>query len=335
MVPFRQLNSDDADQYLGLGMADALITKLSNVRQIIVRPTSAVLKYAGVTLDPVAAGRELRVQSVLEGSIQKLNDRIRVTVQLVSAEDDTSLWADTFDEKFTDIFAVQDSISEQVVKALTLRLSGEEKKLLAKHQTEDAEAYQAYLRGRYFWNKLTDNWFRKALESFQQAIDIDPGYALAYVGLADCYNMSGFWGYLPIQETFSKAVAAAEKALELDDTLAEAHASLAWARLHYDYDRRIAEKGFKRAIELNPGYFTTHQWYAVFFAQAARFDEAFIENRQAYALDPFSLVINYNQGVFLMLSRRYDEAIEQFRKTIELYPRLLHGSRSSWLILMP
>lgn len=319
VVPFKLLNSGDADQYLGLGITDALITKLSVVRQIMVRPTSAVLKYAGLKLDPVEVGRQMHVESVLEGSIQKLDDRIRVTVQLVSVEDDTSLWAEKFDEKFIDIFAVQDSISEQVVKALTLRLSGAERKLLAKHQTDNTEAYQAYLKGRYFWNKNTDDWFRKALECFHQAIEIDPGYALAYVGLADCYNLSGFWGFLPIQETFAKAVVAAEKALELDDTLAEAHESLAFSRLHYDYDRRSAEEGFKRAVELNPGYVTA-RGYALFLAQAARFDEAFIEIKRAQALDPLSLVTNYNIGVFFMLSRRYDEAIEQFRKTIELDP---------------
>lgn len=157
VAPFQPLDSDDADQYLGLGMADALITKLSNLRQIMVRPTSAVLKYAGQKLDPIEAGRELGVESILEGSIQKLHDRIRVSVQLVSVEDDIALWADRFDEKFTDIFAVQDSISQQVVEALTLKLSGEERKLLTKHHTEDTDAYQAYLRGRYFWNNLTDD----------------------------------------------------------------------------------------------------------------------------------------------------------------------------------
>jgi TolB-like protein/Flp pilus assembly protein TadD len=318
VLPFRLLSSDSSEEYLGLGIADALITRLSNIRQIIVRPTSAVFKYTGSGQDPVVAGRELNVESVLAGSIQSLGDRIRVTVQLVSVEEEATLWAEKFDEKFTDIFAMEDSVSEKVADALTLTLSGEERKLLTKRYTENIEAYQTYLKGRYFWNKRTPEGVRRAFEYFQQVTDIDPTYALAYAGLADYFNVLGIYSGIPPDETFPRAKAAAMMALGLDDTLAEAHTSLALVRLFYDWNYLDAEAEFKRAIELNPNYATAHDWYGCYLMTIGRFDEAKAEMKLAQELDPLSITINVRAGWPLFFMRQYDEAIEHFSKAIEL-----------------
>jgi TolB-like protein len=202
VLPFKLLGGDLADEYLGLGIADALITKLSNIRRITVRPTSAVLNFTGLTQDAASSGRQLRVDAVLEGSIQRVNERIRVTVQLVGVEESAPLWGEKFDAAFTDIFEVEDRVSEQVVTALTSKLSGEESRFLVKRYTEDTEAYRSYLQGRYFWNKRTPEGLSKAVEFFREAIGRDPDYALAYAGLADCYNISGFWIYLRLRRLF-------------------------------------------------------------------------------------------------------------------------------------
>lgn len=339
VLPFKSLGSDSADEYLGLGLADALITKLSNIRQVIVRPTSAVLKYVGLSEDTASIGRQLQVEAVLEGGIQRVGDRFRVTVQLISVEEGAPVWAETFNEKFTDIFGVEDSVSEQVVAALTLKLSEAESKLLTKRYTEDPEAYEAYLKGRHFCNKRTPEGLKKAIEYFEQAIGFDPNYALAYAGLADCYNIAGFWVYLSPEDAFPKAAAAATEALKLDDTLAEAHASLAWATLHYDRDRLTAEMEYMRAIELNPGYVTAHQWYALLLMQEARFGEASSELRRAQEIDPLSLAVNFNIGLLLIFTKRYDEAIAELRRTLELEPNYFIArsflALSYWFKAMP
>lgn len=321
VLPFKALGTGAGDDYLGLGMADALITKLSNIRQISVRPTSAVIKFAGDgKTDPVAAGRELNVDSVLEGSIQRAGDRVRVTVQLISVRESRPLWAHTFDERLTDIFTVQDSISAQVAQALTLKLTGEEQRLLAKRYTKNVEAYQAYLRGRYFWNKRNEESLNKSITYFDEAIAGDPDYALAYAGLADAHSVIGFYqfGKLPPAESFQKAKRAALKALELDETLAEAHASLAISVNDVDNDEALAEREFKRAIELNPSYATAHHWYSDFLALTGRPLEAMSEIKRALELDPLSLVINATLGERFYQARQYDEAIVQLRKTLEM-----------------
>jgi DNA-binding winged helix-turn-helix (wHTH) protein/TolB-like protein/Flp pilus assembly protein TadD len=321
VLPFRPIGMTASDEYLGLGMADALITKLSNIRQISVRPTSAVIKFAGdAKTDPVSAGRELNVDSVLEGSIQRAGDRMRVTVQLISVRESRPLWAHSFDERLTDIFTVQDSISAQVAEALTLKLTGEEQRLLAKRYTENVEAYQSYLRGRYFWNKRNEESLNRSITYFNEAIDRDHAYALAYAGLADAHSVIGFYqfGKLPPAESFQKAKTAALKALELDETLAEAHASLALSVGDVDNDDRAAEREFKRAIELNPNYATAHHWYSDFLAVTGRPAEAMAEIKRALELDPLSLVINATLGERLSQERRYDEAIAQLRKTLEM-----------------
>jgi DNA-binding winged helix-turn-helix (wHTH) protein/tetratricopeptide (TPR) repeat protein len=324
VLPFKPLGPDGDDEYLGLGLADALITRLSNVRQILVRPTSSIFKYAGSRQDPVIAGRELKVDSVVEGSVQVSGDRIRVTVQLVSIADEVSLWAEQLDVKFTDIFAVEDSISQRVVEALTLKLTGEERTLLSKHHTENAEAYQVYLRGRYFLNKRTTRCIKKAAEYFQQAIQIDPSYALAYAGLADSLTLLVTWEPLPPLEGFPKAEAAAARALEIDPTLAEAHASMGHLLLH-TWHWEDAESAFRNAIDLNPGYASAHQWYSEYLAAMGRFDEAIAEILRAQELDPLSPNQNSDVGWVLYYARRYDEAIDQLRHAVEMDPEFLQS----------
>jgi TolB-like protein/Tfp pilus assembly protein PilF len=316
VLPFKHMGSREDEEYLGLGITDALITRLSNVRQVIVRPTSAVRKYQDV-LDPIAVGQELRVESVLDGSIQRSGQRIRVTVQLISISNGAALWAAKFDEQFTDIFEVEDSISEQMTKALTLKLTGEEKQQLVKHHTEDSEAYQAYLRGRYFWNKRTPDDFKRAIECFQQAITIDPNYAIAYSGLADCYIHVSVYSVLSPKEYLPKAEATALKAIQLDDTLAEAHASLAFHKTQI-WDWSGADKEYKRALELNSNYAATHQWYSIYLRVVGRFDEAIAEMKIALELDPLSLSFNAGLGFCFYAARLYNQAIEHLLAALEL-----------------
>lgn len=323
VLPLRPLGTDLQDEFLAIGIADALITRLSNLHEVIVRPTSAVVNYASPEKDSVQAGRELRVESVLEGTFQKIGETLRVTVQLVSVEDEAPFWAGKFDVRFTDVFEVEDSISEQVVQALSLGLTRDEQLVLTKRYTTNTEAYQAYLKGRYFWNARSGEWMQKALAQFQQAISLDPDFALAHTGLADCYNTLGFWGYAVPGDVFPRAKVLAARALELDDQLAEAHAAFAWALLNYDWDFVASEKEFKRAIELNPGYSLARLWYAMGLALNKRFEEAFEEINRAHNIDPLSLIINTDIGILLFLTRRYDEAIEQFNKTLELGPGYL------------
>lgn len=313
ILPFKVLGSD-ADKYLGIGMADVLITRLSAAGDIMTRPTSAILRYD--EQDTTNAGRDLKVDATLEGSIHKVGDRLRVTVRLISTKNGATIWADQFDEKLTDLLAVQDSICEQVAGALAMKLAGESR--FAKSRTEDMAAYHLYLKGRYFWNRRTREGYKKAIEYFNQAIEKDVAYAPAYAGLADCYVLGG--DARSSEEAFSKAKAAAIKALEIDDALAEAHASLALVRMAYDWDFASAESEFKRAIALNPNYATSHQWYADCLILTGRTEQAIASLRRAQELDPLSLIISRDAGRLFYFARRYDEAIEECRKALELEP---------------
>ena len=318
VLPFKPLAPENRDQVLELGMADSLIAKLSNIREIVVRSLNSVRKYSGLDQDPVAAGRELEVSSVLEGNVQKSGDRIRVSARLINVADGSSLWANTFDEKFTDVFAVQDAISQKVADALALRLSGEENKRLTRRYTENVEAYQLYLTGRYHWNKLTPPEITKSIEFFKKAIELDPTYALAYFGLADAYRSLAPTSEVPSNDTLPQAQAAATKALELDETLAEPHATLAFIHTWYDWNWSAAEREAKRAIELNPNWSFGHIAYAQMLSVTGRSQEAIAEGARAVELDPLSLIVNALNGYHLHLARRDDEAIARLKKTLEL-----------------
>ena len=316
VLPFKPLAANDRDESLEMGMADTLITRLSRIGQLTVRPTSAVRRYTKLEDEAVKAGRELMVDAVLDGSIQKSGDRVRVSVRLVRVDQGQTLWTEQFDEKFTDIFAVQDAISRRVGDMLALRLSGEEKERLAKRGTDNPEAYQAYLLGRFHWNKLTEGDIRKGIEYFNQAIAHDPNYALAYAGLADSYIALPTLSNTPSSEANIKAREAAMKALAMDDTIAEAHASLAGVKELYEWDFAGAERDFKRAIELNPNYTTAHIWYSQFLSCLGRHAEAIAEAKRAQEVDPLSLPASVALGSMYIEARQPDEAIAQLQRTI-------------------
>jgi DNA-binding winged helix-turn-helix (wHTH) protein/TolB-like protein len=326
VLPFKPLAADKRDEAFELGMADTLIIKLSNLRRIIVRPTGAIRKYSSLDQDPIAAGREQQVDAVLEGRLHRDGEKVRVTARLIDTRDGSSLWSDHYDEYFTDIFTAQDSISEKIAKALALELTGAERTRLAKRYTENAEAYQAYVKGRYFMDKRTEEGFNKAIEYFEQAVEKDPQYALAYAGLADCHRFLGGYGLLPPKETYPKAKAAAMKALELDNQLAEAHTTLAVAKARYDWDWAGAERDFKRALDLNPGYAGAHQWYALFsLVIAEKFDDAIAEVKRAQEIDPLSLNTSMKAAIVNYFARRFDQSIEQSGKTLEMDPRFIQA----------
>lgn len=317
VLPFKPLLAAEVGDYLGLGVADALITRLSKVNRIGVRPTSAIARYAGSNLDAVAAGKELGVQSVLDGNIQRDGDRIRVTVQLVSVEDGASLWAERFDEQFTDIFSVEDSISEQVARALVLELTADERRLLRKRYTDNTDAYQLYLKGRYHWNKRTTESLNTAVEYFKEALNLDRGFASAYTGLSDSYTLLVVREALPPTEGFAMAKAAASTALKNDEEFAEAHASLGHAMLHnWEWDE--AERELRRAIELNPGYPSAHHWYSEHLTAMGRCDESIAELKLAAALDPLSLIISADLGRAYYYARQYDQVIKHEARTLEM-----------------
>jgi TolB-like protein/DNA-binding winged helix-turn-helix (wHTH) protein len=261
VLPFKPLAANDRDESLELGMADTLITRLSAVGQLAVRPTSAVRRYTRLEDEAAAAGRELGVDAMLDGSIQKAGDRVRVSVRLVRAGEGRTLWAEQFDERFTDIFSVQDSIARRVVGALSLKLSGEEGARLTKRDTQDTEAYRRYLTGRYFWNKRTPEGFEKAIDYYERAAAADPNYALAHAGLAETYCLLPNWTGAPPEESYRRAERAARRALELDPQLAEAYTALSNVKISLYHDWAGAGEDCKRAIELSPNYATAHQWY--------------------------------------------------------------------------
>lgn len=325
VLPFEPLNPRPEDAYLGLGMADALITRLSNLHQLIVRPTSAVRRYAEVDRDPVKVGRELKVDAVLDGTLQRSGDTLRVSVQLVGVGNGAPLWAKTFDASAGGVFELQDSLSKQLAQELQLRLTQQEQARLTQRATRSPKAYEHYIRGRYFWNRRTEEGLSKAIDSFRQAITLDPTYALAYAGVADSYVLLPLFGSVPPSKAFPEAIQAAEAALRLDPELAEAETSLAYSHFFYNWKLEAAERGFRRAIELNPSYPTAHQWYAFLLSALGRHPEGIEHAERAVELDPLSLVINTDLGMTLAFARQFDRAVAQFKKTLELDPSFAYG----------
>ncbi len=317
VLPFKPVLAENRDQILELGMADTLIAKLSNSRALIVPSINSVRKFSALDQDALAAGRELRVDSVLEGSVQRAGDRIRVSTRLINVADGASLWSGTFDEKFTDVFAVQDAISQKVADALALRLSGEEKNRLTRRYTENVEAYELYLTGRYHWSKLTPPDIRKGITFFQQAIDIDPTYALAYFGLAEAYRSLAINADIPANDCLPQAKAAAQKALQLDDSLAEAHASLSFSLIWYDWQWATAEQEARRAIALNPNSAHAHFAAAHVLSDLGRSEEAISQIAQARRLDPLFMLYRALEGMFFHHAGKNDEALARLQKALE------------------
>ena len=321
VLPFKTSGKVGDDEHLGLGMADALITRLGRTRQIVLSPTSAVSKYTVAGQDPLIAGRELGVDAVLDGNILRSDNRIRVTLQLLRVTDGAQLWAEKFDQEYQGLPLLQDSIAEKVAGALALKLTPDDRERLKKRDTESPQAYEAYLLGRYFFDRGGAANDKKAFKYYREAINLDPNFACAYAGLADIYSVElGYSESLNTRILAHNAVeAAARKALEIDDTLAEAHTALGRLRF-YDWDWAGAEMEFKRAIELDPNFATAHTLYAWYLVTQGRVDEGIAEEYRALALDPLSVKINTSLGAYLTFAGQNDRAIEQLRKAIDLSP---------------
>lgn len=318
VLPFKPVVANVRDEALELGMADALIARLSVLKDVVMRPTSSIRKYGGLEQDPLAAGRELQVDAVLDGTILSTSGRVRITVRLLAVSGGASLWSGQFDQPTADVLAAQDAIADGVIGALALRLSGDERVLLAKRPTVHPDAYQLYLKGRYHWNQRSEAGLRKATEYFAQAIAVDPGYARAYSGLADTYTALGYLSYLSPSDAFPKAKQAALRALELDGTLPEPHASMGYVRLYYDWDWVAADQELRRSIALNPNYPTAHHWHAVYLTAMGQFERARAAIARAQELDPTSLSINTDLGFLLYYSRQYDAAIKQLSTVLDM-----------------
>jgi TolB-like protein/Flp pilus assembly protein TadD len=320
VLPFENLSHDPDNAYFADGIQEEILTRLAKIAdlKVISRTSTQHYKSAPENLPEIA--KQLGVANILEGSVQKAGDSVRVNVKLIQAASDSHLWADTYDRKLTDIFAVESEIAKAVADTLQAKLTGSELHAIAARPTENTEAHQLYLKGRFFWNKRTGNDLKKSVDYFNQAIAADPKYALAYVGLADAYVVVPLYGGGAPRDSYPQAKAAAKKALEFDDALGEAYTSLARVLCAYDFDFSQGTREFQRAIELNPNYATAHQWYGSNLLCLGRFNEAIAELKRAIELDPLSLVINTDLGNAYIYARRYDEAIEQLRKTLEMDP---------------
>ena len=320
VLPFDNLSRDPDNAYFAEGVQDEILTRLAKVAdlKVISRTSTQHFKSAPENLREIA--KQLGVTNILEGSVQKAADQVRVNVQLINAMTDAHVWAETYDRKLTDIFAVESEIAKAIAETLQARLSGAEKSSIAKAPTANPEAYELYLKGRFFWNKRTGTDLRKAIDYFNQAIAKDPNYALAYVGLADSYLLLSSYAAVSPAESLPPARSALKKALELDDSLAEAHASFGLlTTLELDLHRALDE--LKRAVELKPNYATAHHWLALAHLTLAQFDSAISEAKRAIELDPLSLVINADTSWIYFSARRYDEAEAQVRKTLEIGPQ--------------
>lgn len=336
VLPFKPLVAAQRDPALEIGMADTLIAKLSGLGGIVVRSLGAVRRYAGADDEALEAGRELKVESVLEGNIQKQGSDLRVNARLMKVANGESLWAGTFDEPFTDIFAVQDAISQRVVAALSLHLSSEEQRTLTKRHTESAEAYQLYLKGRYYWWKTTPEEFRKCRDYFQRAVDADPSYALGYCGLNAFYGFGSAWGLLPPDEGWPRSLKANQKAFERDPDLPQAHSDLGAYRMVVERDWDAAEAAITRALALSPRAEEFHYLYSTFLGVRCRFQEALEQAHLALELDPLSLRLHQHLGTTFYYARRYEEAVERFEKILELDPdsASVHEALASALALL-
>jgi eukaryotic-like serine/threonine-protein kinase len=319
VLPFVNTSADPDTEYLSDGITESLINSLSQLPNLRMIARTSAQRYKGRETDLQAVARELGVQAVLTGKVMRRGDQLAISVELVDARDNRHIWGEQYNRRLSDVLVVQQEIAREIAERLRARLTGEERRRITRNYTENVEAYQLYLRGRHHWNKRTAEGLRQAIDYFQQAIDRDPNYALAYSGLADCYsNLQGYAG-APPREMRPRARAAALRALEIDDSLAEAHASLG-LNSHQSWQWAEAERELKRAIELNPNYASAHQWYSLWLEVMGRSDEALGENRRAQELDPLSPIINTNFARFYMLRGEVDTAINECRKVIELSP---------------
>ena len=316
VLPFVNTSGDPEVEYLSDGITEGIINELSQLPQMRVMARSTVFHYKGRDADPQKVGRSLAVQAVLAGTLTRHGQDVRVEAELVEVSSGSELWGKQYNRKLSDMAEVQQEVVRDISDQMKVQLSGEDRDKLRKRTTESGEAYDLYLRGRYQWNKFSNESLRKAVGYFEQAIEKDPNYALAYGGLADAYHELAY--YSPPHEVMQKAREAANKALALDDSIAEAHAALGWVKWQYDWDWKGAEKEFQRAIELSPNYAIAHGMYALYLDSMSRRNESAAQHKRARELDPLSLIINTNSGETFYEARQYDQAIQQYGKTLEL-----------------
>ncbi len=326
VLPFFTSSSDPNAAYLAEGIPESLILNLSRLSELRVMAWSTVARFRGQEVDALEIGRDLDVRAIFAGRMYQFADNLVIKTELVNISDGSQIWGAQYHRKLDDLFTIEQEISQQICEHLRLKLNEEEKERLAKRYTENAEAYQAYLKGRYYWNQRTARAMKKAIESFEEAIKLDDSYALAYTGLADCYCLVSIYGAAPPKAVMPRAKAAAMKALEIDDGLAEAHTSLAAALVWFDWDWEASEREFKRAIELNPSYSVAHHWYgSVLLSAQRRFDEAMASEMRALELEPLSLVINSNLGFICYQASRFDEAVVHLLKTLEMDENFIYA----------
>jgi serine/threonine-protein kinase len=325
VLPFVNVGGDPNAEYLSDGITEGIINNLAQLPNLAVMSRSSVYRYKRPDVDPQAAGKELKVEAVLMGRVTRRGDQLSVSAELVETRSNRQIWGEQYNQHLTDVMAIQEQISQEISDKLRVRLTGEDKKRLTKRFTENSEAYGLYLKGRYEWNKQTLDGMQTGIEFFQQAIKKDPRYALAYAGLADSYALLADYNVLPAKEVMPRAKTAAMKALEIDDAIPEAHASLGWAKLTLDWDWPGAEKEFKRSLELNPNYATAHEWYAEYLTTAGRGDEARASMKRAQELEPASLPISVALASTFYYTRQYDQAIEQCRRAVLMDPQFKGG----------
>lgn len=322
VLPFENLSGDKDQQYFTDGMTDELIAHLAKIRSLRVISRTSSMEYKDTHKPLSQIARDLKVDAVVEGTVLRSGDRVRITAELVQVATDRHLWAETYESQLGDVLGLQSRVASAIVNEIRVNLTPEEQKRLSSSRSVSSESYENYLKGRYYWNKRSQEGLTKAIDYFQLAIEKDPNYALAYAGLADCYSIIGsaIVGTVPSQEVAPKAKAAAMKALQLDDTLAEAQTSLATVRFNYDWDWAGAADGFRRSIALNPSYATAYQRYSLYLMAMGRMTESLAQMTRARELEPLSISMNFSLGWRLYMARKYDEAIEQLQNTLDMDP---------------
>ena len=322
VLPFKNIGGDIDNEYFSDGITEDVIAQLSKISNLRVISRTSVMQYKNTEKNLREIGRELNVATILEGSVRRAENSVKIIAQLIDAKTDDNLWSQTYNEKMTQIFAIQSNVANSIAQSLKANISNEEKERLETEATKSPQAYDLYLKGRYHWNKRVPKELNKGIKNFEQALTIDEEYALAYTGLADSYIILGNYNLSPPSESFPKAITAAKKALQINGNLAEAHTSLAFSTFYYEWDWALTETEFKRAISLNPNYAQAYSWYAMYLTLMGRFDEASEARKTALELDPFSGVLNADIGLELYFERKYDESIKQIEKTLKIDPVL-------------
>jgi serine/threonine protein kinase/tetratricopeptide (TPR) repeat protein len=323
VLPFVNGSPDPNNEYLSDGITESLISSLSQLPVLKVMSRDSAFRYKGKEADAETVGRELGVRAVLKGRVTQRGESLAISAELIDAADNSHIWGQQYNRKPADIFVLQQKIAKEITKALRLRLTGQEERRLVKIHTADPEAYQNYLKGRFWWNKRTEDGLERAIGYFQQAIVRDPSYAVAYCGLADCHSLRANYGFCSPAAGYPAADEAALKALDIDDSLCEAHVSLAFVKADYTWDWSGAAKEFQRAIALNANHASAHQWYGYGLWKTGQFEESIAEHKRALELDPLSLAVNRNLGLAFLIAQQYDLAIDQLRKTLELEPSFI------------